>query len=216
VKRILRPSLVLLGTAVALVGGGGVLAFAGWTSRSTSATFTITAAKIPQIARPTATRTIVPVITWKGVRITSDNTVDRYVVTRHLGKATRVVCAQPATWMTTCVDVTAPPGSPFTYTVHATDGENWVGTTSEPSAPLGSGLLTLDPSSTPTTIPVTPTAVAAPTTEPAGTMLTTDSAEPKPTEPVFPEPTEEPVPTPEPVPEPVPTEAADVPSPATP
>jgi hypothetical protein len=215
---MLRPSLVLLGTAVALVGGGGMLAFAGWTSRSVSATFTITAARIPQIARPTATRTIVPVITWKGVRIAPDTPVDRYVVTRHLGKATRVVCSQPAAVTTRCVDFTAPPGSPFTYTVHATDGEHWIGADSEPSPPLDSPLAP-DPSSAPSATPVT-SAVAVPTTDPVGTMMTTDSpGNPGPTPPVglVPTVTEEPVPTPEPIVDPPqPTEAADIPSPAAP
>jgi hypothetical protein len=213
VKRMLRPSLVLLGTAVALIGGGGVLAFAGWTSRSTSATFTVTAAKIPQIPRPTATRTIVPVITWKGVRIAPDDPVDRYVVTRHLGKATRIVCSQPATLLTKCVDFTAPPGSPFTYTVHATDGEYWVGADSEASPPLGS-LLALDPSGTPIAPTVTATVVPA-TTEPVNPMMATDAPAPDPTAPVglVPTATEEPEPIPEPtVDPPQPTEDADLPT----
>jgi hypothetical protein len=137
VRRLLRPSLVLLGTATALLGGGGVLAFAGWTSRSTSPTFTITAAGIPQPQRPTVTRVIFPVIAWKRVRISPDTPVHRYVVTRHLGSTERIVCSQAATSRTICVDVTAPPDTPVTYTVHATHGEHWTGVESAPSLPLG-------------------------------------------------------------------------------
>lgn len=169
-RRMLRPSLILLGTAVALVAGGGVLAFAGWTSRSTSETFTIEAAGIPRMARPTVIRALVPTITWKPVRITEDTPVHRYVVTRHLGEATKVVCSQPATQAASCFDLTALPGEPFTYTVHATHGEHWAGAASEPSRPvevLGTPAPT-DPSST----PVTPSAEPSPS--PTGTAAVDD------------------------------------------
>jgi hypothetical protein len=159
---MLRPSLVLIGTAVALLGGGGVLAFAGWTSRSTSETFTITAAGIPQVPRPGVTRVLFPIIAWKGVRINGDNPVHRYVVTRHLGTSERVVCNQPATSRTKCIDLTALPGIPFTYTVHATHGEHWTGVESEPSPPLGSAQAqapALDASGA----PIAPSGSAAPT-----------------------------------------------------
>lgn len=210
-RRMLRPSLIVLATAVALVGGGGVLAFAGWTSRSTSETFTITAVGIPRMARPAVTRTLVPVITWKSVRIADDTPVDRYVVTRHLGEATKVVCSQPATLPAKCFDLTALPSDPFTYTVHATHGEHWVGADSEPSLPVDAGPAPVDPSST----PVTPSAEPSPsptagvddaeplTTEPTpahgsrtppGSEPTTDPAE------------SEPAPT---TPEPTPTPSAD-------
>jgi hypothetical protein len=160
---MLRPSLVLIGTAVALLGGGGVLAFAGWTSRSTSATFTITAAKIPQVGRPTVSRTIFPVIAWKGVRISPNTLVHRYVVTRHLGTVERVVCNLPASPLTKCIDVTAPFGGPVTYTVHATHGEHWIGVDSEPSLPLGTVSPTpaLDASGVPIAPSADPAAPAA-------------------------------------------------------
>ncbi len=169
-RRLVRPSLILLGTAVALLAGGGVLAFAGWTSRSTSETFTIHAVGIPRMARPIVTRALVPTITWKAVRITDDIPVDRYVVTRHLGTAAKVVCSQPATLAARCFDLTALPGDPFTYTVHATHGEHWVGADSEPSLPVDvpSSPAPTEPSST----PVTPS--AAPSASPTGTAAVDD------------------------------------------
>ena len=162
-RRLLRPSLILLGTAVALIGGGGVLAFAGWTSRSTSETFTITAAGIPRMAPPTVIRTLVPVITWKRVHIADDTPVDRYVVTRHVGKASKVVCSQPSSLPAKCLDLTALPSEPFTYTVHATHGEHWVGADSDPSLPVDVSPAPVDPSST----PVSPS--AEPSSSPTGT-----------------------------------------------
>jgi hypothetical protein len=148
---MLRPSLVLFGMAVALVAGGGVLAFAGWTSQTESDTFTIQAARIPQVPPPTVTVRLVPVVKWKRVRIAVDKPVDRYIVTRHVGKATRVVCTLAATVPLTCLDLTAPPGSALTYTVQATQGEHWVGVDSQPSAPLttSGGLVMLDASGEP-------------------------------------------------------------------
>ncbi len=173
----MRPSLILLGTAGVLLAGGGVLAYAGWTSHSTSGTFTINAAGIPRMARPTVTRALVPTITWRQVRITDNTPVDRYVVTRHLGTATEVVCSQPATLGTSCADRTALPGEPFTYTVRATHGEHWVGADSEPSPPVDvpSSPAPTEPSST----PVTPS--AEPSASPTGTA-TVDGAEPLTTE----------------------------------
>jgi hypothetical protein len=137
VRRLLRPSLVLCGTAVAMVAGGGVLAFAGWTSRSDSATFTVPASQVAQVPRPTVTMTLVPIVTWKRVRLTSNTPVHRYIVTRHLGKTTRIVCTLSASLPPVCIDPTAPLGSPITYTVYATHGEHWVGVDSEPSLPVG-------------------------------------------------------------------------------
>jgi hypothetical protein len=184
---------------VALVAGGGVLAFAGWTSRSTSETFTIQAAGIPQMARPTVTGALVPTITWKQVRLTDGTAVDRYVVTRHLGEATTVVCSQPATLAASCSDPTALPGEPFTYTVRATHGEHWVGAHSEPSLPveLPSSPAPTEPSST----PVTPSAEPSPS--PTGTAtvdgagpLTPETTPPRqsrsPSSPSGPEPTTDP------------------------
>jgi hypothetical protein len=188
---MLRPSLVLFGTAVALVGGG--VAFAGWTSRSTSVTFTVTAAKIPQVPRPTVTLAVVPIVSWRRVRIAADTPVERYVVTRHAGRATRVVCTQPATSWTRCVDFTAPLGSALTYTVRATHGKYWTGVDSEASIPLGTpgAPLGLDASGVPvvpSTGPATPTVTVPPvdgvnpllveTTPPAGPTTSVGLVEP--------------------------------------
>lgn len=150
-KRLLRPSLVLFGTAVAMVAGGGVLAFAGWISRSDSATFTVQASEVAQVPRPTVTMTLVPVVRWKRVRLTSNTPVHRYVVTRHVGRSTRIVCTLSAALPPVCIDPTAPPGSPLTYTVYATHGEHWVGVDSEPSLPVGTPArpLTVGPSDEP-------------------------------------------------------------------
>lgn len=158
-RALFRPGLVLLGTAVVLLGGGGILAYAaGWTSSTDSVTFTVHAAAIPRIPRPVVTLVGPPVvrpkrrvagqvttppvlaqaprIRWRTVTISTTVAVHRYVVTRHIGPLTRIVCTLPATKTPSCLDTTAPPGDPLSYTVTATHGAYWVGPDSEPSLPL--------------------------------------------------------------------------------
>jgi hypothetical protein len=178
--------MVLFGTAVAMVAGGGVLAFAGWITRSDSATFTVQASEVAQVPRPTVTMTLVPIVTWKRVRLTSNIPVHRYVVTRHLGRSTRIVCTLAAALPPVCIDPTAPPGSPLTYTVYATHGEHWVGVDSEPSLPVGTPAkpLAVDPSES---VPPVPGGTAAPISSdpPAGlgTPMMASSATGSPTTP---------------------------------
>ena len=206
-RGLLRPSLVLIGTAMVLAGGGGVLAFAGWTSRSTSETFTVTAPKIPPVARPTAARTPVPVVRWKAVRIADDTPVHRYVVTRHLDGQSRVVCNQPATLPRTCTDLTAPVIGALTYTVHATHGAHWVGVDSAPSLPLGA---TAEPT---VSASGSPSPSANVTAEPSATPGA-DSVTPRmaPSASEEPEPSEEPATTEAPAPAPEPTTEAPAPA----
>jgi hypothetical protein len=154
---MLRPSLLVLGTAAALVGGGSVLAFAGWTSSTVSPTFTIYATPVPQVPKPTVTLIKVatkldrreprprprlglglglganPRIQWTKVELTPDEDVSLYIVTRHAGAVAEVVCTLPATRTPICIDKTAPAGNVLTYTVAATYGTNWLGADSEPS-----------------------------------------------------------------------------------
>jgi hypothetical protein len=173
VRRLLRPSVVLFGTTVAMIAGAGVLAFAGWTSRSDSVTFTVQATQVPQVPRPNVTVTLVPIITWKRVRLTPNTPVNSYIVTRHLGKTTRIVCTRSASLPTKCVDPTAPPGSPITYTVYAAHGEHWVGVDSEPSLPVGTPGSPPADGTDPATAAVDPSASAEP-----GASAPADSGDP--------------------------------------
>ncbi|HEX8344881.1 MAG TPA: hypothetical protein VF657_09075 [Actinoplanes sp.] len=75
-----------------------------------------------------------PRIGWRPVRLAADVPVHRYVVTRHLGPVTEVVCERPATVVLRCVDRTAPAGYRMSYTVAARHGAHWVGADSERSA----------------------------------------------------------------------------------
>lgn len=108
------------------VTGGGVAAFAGWTTSTASGPFTVQAARLPQPARPDVTVRGVPRIAWQPVAVAPRMDLHRYVVTRHLGPAAQVACTVPAT-ETGCVDVHAPPGRPVTYTLTVTYGSRWVG-----------------------------------------------------------------------------------------
>jgi hypothetical protein len=150
-RRLLRPPLIAAGAVLALIAGGGVLAFAGWTTRTTSQTFIIQAARIPQIPKPAVIAALTPVIQWKSVKIDPNLPVSRYIVTRHVGKATRIVCSLPATLPRQCLDLGAPANSALTYSVYATQGARWIGVDSEPSTPISTtGSLTgLAPSDAP-------------------------------------------------------------------
>lgn len=187
-RPLLRPWLLVLGTLVALIAGGGMLAFAGWISHTDSGPFTIRAAFIPPVqrpavalvtvARPVAQTTgaepgadvvLLPRISWRTVRITDDEGVDSYVVTRHDGDKTQIVCTRRAWRTPSCLDRTAPPGASLTYTVTATHGAHWVGADSEPSLPVtmpgppvATGGTPVDPS--PATVPGSAAATSAPPT----------------------------------------------------
>jgi hypothetical protein len=153
VRRILRPSILAV-TTVALVVTGGLIAYAGWSSGTDSDSFTIYAATIPRVPAPRASvpdaaavpasvadgavaptaPSARPRIGWKPVRLAPDVPVHRYVVTRHLGPVTEVVCERPATAALRCVDRSAPAGYRMTYTVAARLGAHWVGANSVRSA----------------------------------------------------------------------------------
>ncbi len=134
-RRFLRPGLTTAGTVLVLAAGGGMWAYAGWISRSTSETFTVRATQIPQMEPPTVALTVVPVIRWEPVEIPPATPVHQYVVSRHGAGAATVVCAPRAT-ESRCLDLTAPPGDTVTYTVRARYGTHWVGTDSDPSSTL--------------------------------------------------------------------------------
>jgi hypothetical protein len=148
VRRVLRPA-VLAVTTVALVATGGLIAYAGWSSGTDSESFTFYAAAVPRVPAPRAyvqdaavapgdttaePAPVRPRIGWKAVRISADVPVHRYVVTRHLGPVTEVVCDRPATTALRCVDRTAPAGYRMTYSVAARYGDHWVGKASDRSA----------------------------------------------------------------------------------
>lgn len=154
-KALLRPVLVL-GTAVALAGGGMMLAHASWSTSTTSAAFTVRAARLPQPARPTVRLTddpAAPRIAWPAVTIAADVEVHRYIVTRHAGPAAEVVCTVPATSNPSCVDLTAPAGASLAYTVAAAHGAHWTG-------PAGDRSLPVSTPGTPVAVGAVPTAAA--------------------------------------------------------
>ncbi len=132
-RRSLQPAMLAAGVVTALATTGGVLTAVGWSSGSTSETFTVHAAEIPRMARPSVRAHAQPRIAWQPVRITDDVAVQRYVVTRHLGTVTQVACDIPATARPRCIDRYAPPGYRATYTVAARHGAHWQGRDSEPS-----------------------------------------------------------------------------------
>jgi hypothetical protein len=132
-RRSLQPLMLTAGVLTALATTGGVISAVGWSSGSTSETFTVHAAEIPRIARPAIRAHAQPRIAWKPVRLAEDVPVQRYVVTRHLGTVAQVACDIPATARPRCIDRFAPPGYQATYTVTARHGAHWRGTDSEPS-----------------------------------------------------------------------------------
>jgi hypothetical protein len=125
--------MLAAGVLAALATTGGVISAVGWSSGSTSETFTVHAAEIPRVARPAVRAHAQPRIAWNPVRIAEDVPVQRYVVTRHLGTVTQVACDVPATTRPRCIDRFAPPGYQATYTVTARHGAHWRSTDSEPS-----------------------------------------------------------------------------------
>jgi hypothetical protein len=163
---LVRPSLLVLGTAVALLGGGGVLAYAnGWTTSTDSARFSVAATvTLPAVV---GEKVAVPRITWQAVEITGGEPVHRYVVVRHGGRATGVVCTLAATRAPSCLDRAALPGDELTYTVTATHGAHWRSPDSEPSAPVtlpGPATAGPAPSGAP---PVEPTVTGSPAVVPS-------------------------------------------------
>jgi hypothetical protein len=133
-RRSLQPLMLAAGVLTTLATTGGVISAVGWSSGSTSETFTVHAAEIPRVARPAVRADAQPRIAWKSVRIAEDVPVQRYVVTRHLGTVTQVACDVPATARPRCIDRFAPAGYRATYTVTARHGAHWRGTDSEASA----------------------------------------------------------------------------------
>lgn len=144
----LGQPLLVLGTAMTLIGGGGVLAYAGWTTGTVSRAFTVHAGHVPRVPQPTVNLVgsastgerpggVTPRIRWSAVGRGAGEAVHHYVVTRHVGDDSRVVCMVPATRTPTCLDPAAPTGTTLSYRVTAAHGAHWAGPPSEPT-----GLLT--------------------------------------------------------------------------
>ncbi|GGQ40469.1 hypothetical protein [Couchioplanes azureus] len=146
--RFLRSPLPIAGAALAVAIGSGVAAYGGWDVGADAATFTVHAASIPRMAAPVAALppgepritsdgllARGPRIGWDRVEIAAGTPVQRYLVTRHLGPVTQLVCDVPA-GRHGCVDEHPPAGYLVTYTVVATHGAFWTGLASPPSAPI--------------------------------------------------------------------------------
>jgi hypothetical protein len=130
---LLRPAAVVT-AAVTLAAAGGVAAYAGWQIPGRPQQFTVYAASVPRMPAPRVRLRAVPRISWAAVELAPGLAVQRYVVTRHVGRTAQVVCDVPAVGMRRCVDVAAPAGYLIGYTVAAGCGLYWRGEESEPSA----------------------------------------------------------------------------------
>jgi hypothetical protein len=127
--------LITLAVSAAIAGAGG-MAYGSWATNSTSETFTLYMARIPRMDPPRVTVRTAPRIRWTPVELAPGVAMHRYVVTRHLGPVTQIVCDVPAAAAPRCTDRNAPAGYVMTYTVAATYGSRWVGPASEPSSPV--------------------------------------------------------------------------------
>lgn len=118
-RRGLRATVLLVGAVATF--GGGVAAWASWTTPASTGTTTVRAATIPVMAAPAATLSAdKPVISWHPV---AGDLADRYVVTRHDGTTACTVAAR----LTSCRDDSARHGDTFRYAVRATLGSRWEG-----------------------------------------------------------------------------------------
>ncbi|WP_153040520.1 hypothetical protein [Actinoplanes sp. TFC3] len=170
--------LLVAGVAVALAAAGsGMAAYGGWNVDSSSPTFTVHAARIPQMLPPAAA----PgpkgqVITWEKVAF-----AQTYVITRHVGALSQTACTVRAK-LTHCTDHAAPTGQSLTYTVAARYGTHWAGLDSSPSSPViipGAAVVAL-PSVAPT-ISRPPSAIpVAPSATPPSPSPSPSSASPTP------------------------------------
>ena len=187
-RRSLQPSLLAAGVVAALATTGGVATVVGWSSESTSETFTVHAAAIPRVAPPSAHASTRPRIWWQAVRLADDVPVQRYVVTRHLGGVAQVACDIPATARPRCTDRYAPAGYRATYTVAARHGAHWTGADSAPSpavttpgvaVPISVNGMLIVPGAdgAPVVVGAAP-ASAAPSAGPSGTAAPPPSAAP--------------------------------------
>lgn len=196
-------SLPVFGLTTAGSFGYGVAAYGTEGVASESSPLTVYAIGVPEVPRPTAS----PVyaeratqVSWAG--FDDQPGVERYLVTRHVGGAEAVACEVPA-GRESCVDRAAPPGEAVTYTVTAAFGESWVGTESEPSAPLTLPTAPVSPRRPQPDPPVVvPTVVVTPT--PSPTVEATTQAPTVVEPPVLPTATVEP---------PLPTETVSPPAP---
>lgn len=180
-------ALLVLGTTTALLAGGGMLAYAGWSSTTDSATFTVPAGRLPTVAQPTVLLpvaadgiVVLPRIAWRPAPSAPGPDVHGYRVTRHAGPDAAVVCTVPATKRPACLDREAPPGVPLAYTVAATRGTFWKGRDSAPSRPVTvPGIpVTATASSSPSASAAPSAAAVSPTVEPTPDTSTSPSASP--------------------------------------
>jgi hypothetical protein len=90
-------------------------------------------AVVPTMAKPEVSLAGDPLIRWAHVKL-AGSAVESYLVTRHDGGKTKVVCTVPAT-DTSCLDSKAPTKGPLSYTVRAKFGK-WEGADSDTSIPV--------------------------------------------------------------------------------
>jgi hypothetical protein len=128
-----RTAIVAAGALAVLAAGGGLTAWAGWTTTGVPAQVTARAGHMPGMSAPTVKLAGGdPVISWDRVAMPTGQSVGGYVVTRTAGDRDTVVC-QVGAAISDCRDAKAPTGDTVTYVVHATE-QNWSGKDSPRSA----------------------------------------------------------------------------------
>jgi hypothetical protein len=126
-----RPVLIVAATAGLVAAGGSIAAFANWSTPATRTTVTVEAREVPTLAAPQVRLIGRPFVSWNATNLLPGVRVHQYVVTRHVGTASTVVCEVPVL-LTTCVDWLPPVNTRMTYSVHATF-RRWAGDASERS-----------------------------------------------------------------------------------
>jgi len=131
--RRFRSLIVAAGATAMLAAGGGIAAWASWSTGSNSAAATARSGRIPVIGPPQVELSgDTLTIAWSPVQLAPGEPVDSYVVLRIDGSSAEVACTAAASAQS-CDDDDAPAGRTVTYVVHATRGAHWVGENSEPS-----------------------------------------------------------------------------------
>ncbi len=120
-----RPILIVAAASGLLAAGGSIAAFANWSTPAARTTLTVKAREVPTMAAPQVRLFGRPFVSWKYTNLLPGVPVRGYVVTRHVGATSNVVCVVPAP-LTSCVDLLVPVNTRVTYSVHATFRQ-WAG-----------------------------------------------------------------------------------------
>ncbi|WP_045746033.1 hypothetical protein [Actinoplanes rectilineatus] len=133
-RRVGAVAVIAAGVAGVSVLGAGLSAWAGWVVPGNAPVITAKAARMPEMAKPSASVALVGTrISWKAVRFEQGQPVGGYVVTRLIDGKPPVTACTGAAGAVSCVDrdlatiVTA-----RRYTVHAVAGTRWTGPASDP------------------------------------------------------------------------------------